>query len=238
VGASARKRRKNKRVADTGRREVDEIVADMIRLAGCRGVKIFKRKDRVVTDRQLIEQLVRRRIEDLRAALPPFTGNETRNAKFAKDLRKQIDTLKRMLTDGPAHTSHIFGDRFWSLWDWQGTAIEINPQTRDYIAQEPPKRFIEELDRIRTRCDLIIGLNVGKHGGIKHQHEHAAIASLEVLKAAASYTGTKPKLGYSLDGRLNRIASLFLEAVTGEYVTDLRRACRAVVTRLRTKTQN
>src|SRR5262249_61030850 len=119
-----------------------------------------------------------------------------------------------------------------------------NPQRRNYIEQGPGlrlKRFREGLDLIRWQCDLMSEL--GKHGGAKHRHQHAAIASVEVLEAAASYAEGRYVrfeelgLGCSATGRFCRIASLFWEAVNkDDYDADLRRACMAVV-RLRAKTK-
>lgn len=232
--APASKRSKKKPVAETieptGRRSDDEIVADIIKLSGCRGIKLVDSHD----DRELVELYVWKLIEWLRTDLPPFTGNREQNRKFATKLRKQLDELECTLEKAAA----VLGDRFWSLCWFQGTAIELNPQTRNYIEQDPLKRFREWLDLIRSRCDLMFGT----HGGVKHLHEHAAKAGVEVLEAAASFAGGRHVrfeelgLGCSPTGRFCRIASLFLEAVTGEYDLDLRRACKAVV-RLRAKPQ-
>src|SRR5262249_47442115 len=105
-------------------------------------------------------------------------------------------------------------------------------------APERLKRFRKTLELIRSRCDLIIESELGKHAGVKHQHEHAAKASLAVLEAAASYAGTELRVSCSPTGRFCQIASLFLEAATGEYNADLPRACEAVAsTRMRTKTK-
>src|SRR5262249_25088259 len=151
----------------------DEIIADIIRLAGYPPVGA----------------LVRRRISDLRTAAPePFSGNRRETVEYAKDLRKQIKKLERLLK---APQSRFLVDRFWSLWsreDARGSAIEINPKTRGYIAQESPrlKHLAEELSLFRSRCDQIIALKLGKHGNIKSQQASAAIASREVLEVVAS----------------------------------------------------
>src|SRR5262245_22278195 len=103
--------------APANKRSDNEIVADIVKLTGCRGIRIVDSRD----DRELVELYVRRLIKDLRAALPPFTGKQEQNRKLAK-LRKQIDELERTSETAPV----IFSDRFWSLWNFQGTAIELN----------------------------------------------------------------------------------------------------------------
>src|SRR5262249_56447803 len=117
-----------------GRRDDNEIVADIIKLTGCRGIKLLvDGRD----DRDLTELYVRKLIEWLRTELPPFTGNREQNRKFATGLREQINKLEHTLERAPA----IFGDRFWSLSRFQGTPMELNPPPPNYIEQDPGLRL-------------------------------------------------------------------------------------------------
>jgi hypothetical protein len=189
--------------------------------------------------RQWVERHVRRRINDLRTAPLPFTGNQKKNVEYANEVRRQIDKLVRILKKPPSgfFSSALFGERFWSLLDRQEqeaerTAIEFNPQTRSYIAQEEPvhlKLFAAELNRLRSRCDRIIALKLGQHGSVEYRKEHAAIASREILEAVASNTGTELRLTDSPTGKFCLVASLLFEAATGEHNADMRRACKPIL---------
>jgi len=97
--------------APPGKRSTDEIVAEIISIVGY----------------PPIEMLVRRRIADLQQPLPPFAGNRRQNVEYAKDLRRQITKLERMLR---ASRSQLLGDRFWSLAGTLGSGVEFNPQVR------------------------------------------------------------------------------------------------------------
>src|SRR5262249_45986775 len=118
------------------KRSDGEIIADIINLVDYPPVRV----------------LVERRIDDLRRMLPPFTGNQKENREYAKGLREQIIELQRTLEN---RQSFLLKARFWQLWYEQGTAFEINPQTRDYIAQEPAP-LTKELSWLRALCDEII----------------------------------------------------------------------------------
>jgi hypothetical protein len=209
--------------APANKRSDDEIVADILKFANCLAG----------------EKLVRRLIEYLRADLPPITGNRKQNAAFVRELRKQIDKLEQILETAPNEFAlpAVFGDRFWSLWVQQDLMFIINPQTRSYIEQdgERLKRFLGELHHIRSRCNDIIKLKLGAHAHLKNQHVHAAYAAKALFEVAAAESRTKPRLTSSPTSKFCRVASLFLEAATGEYDLDLQRACEAV---LRTKIPN
>jgi len=203
--------------ASPSRRNDKEIIGAIIKETGDRSV----------------EPLIKRRISDLRACLPPFTGNRTDNVEYANDLREQIIDLQRTLKKPQ---SFLLKARFWQLWDAQGTGIEINPQTRDWIAQEPAP-LTRELNWLHELCDAIIEYKPGKHGNTEHQHIAAAIVSSEVLEAVALHAGRKFRLHFSPTGKFIKIARLFHEAVTGERDADLERACKTLKAHLDTKTQ-
>src|SRR5262249_22750476 len=204
------------RAPTTNKRSTDEIVAEIMKFVGCPEVEVY----------------VRKLIDHLRTKPPPFSGNRKENVERAKDLRKRMKKLERMLK---APQSQFLGDRFWSVF-WSplympGDVIELNPQTRTYIAQESPrlKHFAEELSFFSSRCDQIIKLKLGQHGAVKYQQRLAVSASRAILREAASYTGTEVRLTVSPTGKLSLIASLFFEAATGKYDADLRQACKAVL---------
>jgi len=199
------------------KRSDGEIIADIINLVDYPPVRV----------------LVERRIDDLRRMLPPFTGNQKENREYAKGLREQIIELQRTLEN---RQSFLLKARFWQLWYEQGTAFEINPQTRDYIAQEPAP-LTKELSWLRELCDEIIKFEPGKHGNTEHQQNAAAIASSEVLEAVALHAGRKFRLHFSPTGKFIKIARLFHEAVTGEQDADLERACKTLKAHLDAKTQ-
>jgi hypothetical protein len=223
------------------KRSTEEIVGDIIKLVGDFLKRVPDQSERE-RQRQWVEVHVRRRISDLCTAPPPFTGKQRENVEYANEVRGQIDNLVRTLESPPSgfFSSALFGERFWALLEQDQesgrTAIEFNPQTQSYIAQEPMrlKLFFEELNRIRSRCDKIIALKLGQHGNVAYRKEHAAIASCEILETVASNTGTALRLNDSPTGSLCLIASLLFEAATGEYDADMRRQCKAV---LSTKTK-
>jgi hypothetical protein len=230
--------------APVNKRSEDEIVADIIDHMGYFLKRVLDRPERE-RQRQRVQMHVRRRITDLRTAPLPFSGNQKKNVEYANDLRRQIDKLARTLERPPSEffSSALFGERFWSLLEIQEqeaerTAIEFNPQTQNYIAQEEPahlKLFLAELNRLRSRCDRIIGRKLGQHGNINYRKEHAAIASREILEDVASNTGTKLRLTDAPTGKFCLVASLLFEAATGKHNADMRRACKAV---LRGKLEN
>jgi hypothetical protein len=202
--------------APANKRSTDEIVAEIMKLVGCPEVEVY----------------VRRLIDHLRTKPPPFSGNRKENTERAKDLRKRMKKLVRMLK--APHSRFFLGDRFWSVF-WSplympGDVIELNPQTRTYIAQESPrlKHLAEELSFFSSRCDQIIKLKLGQHGRVKYQQRFAASASRAILREAAN-RGTELRLTDSPTGKLCLIASLFFEAATGKYDAHLRQACKAVL---------
>jgi len=211
--------------APAHKRSDGEIIDDILKFADCLCGK----------------KLIRRLIADLRADLLPITGNKTQNAAFAKKVRKQIDKLEQILeTEAPNKfvLPAIFGDRFWSLWCWgrpvgpqePDLIFAINPRTRNYLEEDAgPKLFLADLRRARSRCNTVIELQLGAHGGLDHRHVHAALAAKALLEAAATEAGTEPRLTYSPTGPFCRVASLFWEAASDEYDMDLQRACKAVL---------
>jgi hypothetical protein len=229
--------------APTNKRSTDEIVAEIIDHVGyfLKGVLDQSERER---QRRWVEMHVRRRISDLRTKPLPFTGNQKKNVAYANEVRRQIDKLVRILKKPPNRffSSALFGERFWSLLDRQEqeverTAIEFNPQTQSYIAQDEPvhlKLFAAELNRLRSQCDRIIALRLGQHGSVEYRKEHAAIASREILEDVASNTGTDWQPTGAPTGKFCLVASLLFEAATGKHDADMRRHCKAV---LRTKTK-
>jgi hypothetical protein len=215
--------------APASKRSRDEIIKDIIRYMKCPPeVAPF------------VEPITKRLINDLCAASGPFSGNRKENTLDATELRDQIAKLERKLKrlSGSFLLSILFEERFWQVWAAaSGGLMEINANTRAYIAQERTRqnRFIEELGRLRAQCDELIKRRPGEHGSVKYERKLAAKASFVVLEGAASHTGTKLRLGRSRTSKFVKVASLFLEAATGEYNTDLRWACGEVLAELRAK---
>jgi len=213
----------------TSTRSEGEIVRDIIKCVEC-PTKVTP----------YIRPLVHRLIGDLRKLLEPFTGNQKKNIEFAEKLRNQIIKLEGILKNTPSSflSSFLFEERFWQIWvDAQGTPIEINANTRDYIAQERPHQdqFAAILGRLRVRCDEIVSLKPGEHGSIKYQQRHAAWASFTTLEAAALHTGTELQLTCSPTSKFVEAARLFHEAATGEYDANLLVACKALKAELDAK---
>jgi len=216
--------------APVSKRSDDEIIADIMKVAGLRGFIIGEDpKHRRIRS---IKPLVSKLIDNLRADPPPFTGNRKINREYARDLREQIDKLKKTLGRAPKPLSAVLfaPELFFQLAEQQGTALGINPQTRSYLSQTPTRLavLLAQLDWLRVRCDQIIKIKLGTHGALDHKKLHAAIAGQEVLEFVAAVTGERPSLAVSLTSDYCRISSLFFEAATGRHVSDFRQACETV----------
>jgi|SRR5262245_6414829 len=211
--------------APASKRSDDEIVADIMKAAGVRGIIINRRI-------KPIKPFVLKLINDLRAELAPFTGHRKINEEYARDLRKQTDKLKKILARAPKPMSAaLFApEMFFQLAMLQGTMLGINSQTRSYLSQTPTRlaALLAELDWLRAQCDQIIKIKLGAHKALDHRKLHAAIASRDLLEFVANHTGSEPSLTCSLTSKYCRIASLFFEAATGRYVGDFRRPCETV----------
>src|SRR5262245_77025 len=209
--------------APANKRSTDEIVAEIIKRVEC--------PPKVAP---LVQRIVWRLMTDLRTAPEPFSDNQKENVEFAEKFHNEITKLKDMLKSAPKNPfvlSVIFEERFWQVWwDEQTTPIAINANTKRYITQERTRqnRFTEKLDRLRARCKEIINQKPGQHGGIKHQHRHAALASFVILESVAGHTRTKLQLTCSPTSKFVDVARLFVEAATGEHDVDPRRACEAL----------
>jgi hypothetical protein len=209
--------------APAERHSTDEIVAEIMKTVKCPPGETAKH----------IEVYVRKLIDDLCVKPPPFTGSRRDNTEYLKDLRKEADKFRKMLGKAPKPlAAALFApERFGPLHALHGTALGINPMTRDYLAQEPARLAYvnSELDRICAQCDYLLRHRFGKHGAIETQQRHAAIASRTILEAVASLTGAEPPaLSCSPTSDFCEVARLFLEATTGEHGKSLQRACEAV----------
>jgi hypothetical protein len=187
-----------------------------------------------------ILRIVSRLIGDLRTLREPFMGNQKDNVKYAEELHYLITKLEQKLKNMPNSVlaSFLFGERFWQVWaDAQGTPVEINANTRSYIAQERlhQNHFAAILSRLRIQCDEIIKREPGIHGAIKYQQRHAARAGQVILETAATHKLKKLRLTCSETSKFVRIASLFHEAATGEYDANLLVACKALKAELDAK---
>jgi|SRR6516164_6311934 hypothetical protein len=213
----------------TNGHRTDEITSEIIKRAEC--------PPKVAS---FVQRIVQRLISDLRTAPERFSGIQKKNVAFAEKLRKEITKLEYTLKSAPDPfvLSILFEERFWQLW-WnrQNTPIAINANTKQYIAQERAHQnhFAAILDRLRARCDEIVNLKPGEHGGIKYQQRHAAMASFAALEAVAQLTGTELQLTVSPTSTFVEIACLFHEAATGEYVANLLVACKALKAELDAK---
>jgi hypothetical protein len=189
----------------------DEIIADIIKLTG---------------EPERIRALAHKLIDDLRIVCPPLTGNKKSNLEWARDLRKRVTAVKKMLRGAPDPLlAFIFApEKFWSAWVWQNTPIENDPKVRDYLAQKPERlaQLIAELDRICAECGHIISLKPGVHGSVRYQQERAAIASRAVMEHCGK------RLSCSRSSTYCKVAALFFEAASGKYDQDLLRACETV----------
>jgi hypothetical protein len=210
--------------APAPKRSTDEIVTEIIE----------------ILDAPEFEALVRKMIDYLLASCLPFIGNRRDNKDRLKELRERTTKYKKMLgkIPEPLRTALFSPEFFGSLFALgvvPGAALEVNPQTRDYLRQRKPVRLthlVEMLDWLCTQCDQAIQHNLGTHGRVNYQKQLAANASRDVLETAINHYSQK-KLSFADldDSDYCRIASLFFEAMTGKYNCSLRRQCRNVAPR-------
>jgi hypothetical protein len=221
--------------APASKRSDGEIVDDILKVAGERGI--------VIGDRRIksVKPFVLKLIDCLRAELPPFTGNRKINAEYARDLRKQIDKLQKILRRPPKPLPAVLfaPEMFFRLAELQGSMLGINPQTRGYLSRTPTRLavLLLQLDWLRAQCDQIIGIKLGTHEALEQRKLDAAIAARELLEFVAVVTARKLPLSWGhRTSKYCKLAALFFEAATGEYGADLRRQCEtAVPTPHRTK---
>jgi hypothetical protein len=201
------------------RRDLDEIIADIMELMDCPDVP--------PTVREVLRDCTRRLIDDLRATSSTFpgtfTGVETENVEYAEEVRDLVDKLRRKLTTRPE--SRFLNERFWSLGNTQGDTIEFNPQTRKYIAQDMRLTFlVQGLDWLRVQCERIKEFEIGEHASVQPELRHAASAARMMVQEATNLADIKLR---STD--FYRLASLFYEATTGKGGADMRWACQAIL---------
>jgi hypothetical protein len=210
------------------KRSDEEIVDDILKVIDVRGIIIGEDpKNRRIAP---IKPLVLKLIDCLRAELRPFTGHRKDNEEYAKELREQIDRFRKILTRAPKPLSAaLFApEMFFQLAELQGSMLGINPQTRTYLSQTPTRLalLLAQLDWLRAQCDQVIENKLGTHKALDQRKLDAAIASRELLEFAANVTGRKLTLSWGhRSSKYCELASLFFEAATGEYGTDLRRQC-------------
>jgi hypothetical protein len=240
--------------ASSARRSDDEIIADIIKETGKKEMLKPVSASELAEYRLSIKALCHKLIDDLRKDYPPLAGYRKQNVEWTRDLHKKITAVKKKLAASNPLLAPIFApERFWSLWPWQGTAVEIDAKARDYITQKPERlaQLLAELDRICAECDHIISLNAnprdyvsveknaegatvsrthartaGRHASVGHQQERAAIASRAVMEFCGRRRG-KP-LSCSRSSVYCKVAALFYEAVSGKHGQDLLRACQTV----------
>src|SRR5262249_2546045 len=180
--------------APASKRSDDDIVADIMKVAGIRGIIIGA--DPKTRRIRPVKPFVLKLINCLRAELASFTGHRKINEEYARDLRKQIDKLKKVLARAPKPMSAaLFApEMFFRLAMLQGTMLGINPQTRNYLSQTPTRlaALLAQLDWLRAQCDQIIEIKLGTHKGLDRRKLHAAIASREVLAFVAAHTKKEP----------------------------------------------
>jgi hypothetical protein len=210
------------------KRSNEEIVDDIMKVADVKGIIIGEDpKNRRIKP---IRPFVLKLIQCLRAELPPFTGNRKINEEHARDLRKQIDKLKRTITRAPKPLSAVLfaPEMFSRLATRQGSMLGINPQTRDYLAQTPTRLafLLAQLDWLRAQCAQIIEIKLGTHKALDQRKLDAAIAARELLEFVANVTERKLSLSWGHQtSKYCKLASLFFEAASGECGADLRRQC-------------
>jgi hypothetical protein len=194
--------------APAERRSADEIATAIADEVGDPLVKVFA------------ETL----IDYLRIKGQPLTGNRKRNKQSAVRLRKQLEAAKKTVKAAPKElVSFIFDEGSGPLFIvGPGTPLELDPNARKSLAQEPEKSFIEELDRRIARCGHATAARIGKRANEKYPQQRAAIASRAIMERV----GLPPTI--SETSEYCTVASLFFEAMTGKDEQDLRRACRAV----------
>jgi hypothetical protein len=168
--------------APSNQRSDKEIIDALIREAGGRYIK------------PPLELLIKRRIDDLRELISPFTGNRKDNRDYLRDLIKDCDELKKRLTRAPWPLSGALSKpEMFNSQVADHTGIGINLQTR-LIAQWPSRltNLLRDLDSWRARCEQLQAH--GTHKNLDYRKVGAAIAAREVLEQIAAMTGKKLSL--------------------------------------------
>jgi len=95
----------------------------------------------------------------------------------------------------------------------------------------PPDRaefFAKEIKRLRKRTTLLLEHKVGRHHSYDLVKDHAAVCAYRLMEKLS-----KHRIASSKDSPFRTIASRAYEAVTGIPDADLKRACDAVLARMR-----
>jgi len=197
-------------------RSVDEIAQEIVtKLGAGRTIVIGE------TVRRLINNL--RQIKDK----PPEFGNRSENLEYLRELRSDIDRLRKTL--GRVPNDNLFLTLF-------APELKIRaPDSRGSSAAQALDAMMEDaetqygdhvlmLDGLGDRCDQVAGARPGTHKNFGQQQFRAALAA-RVLMATA---GKKATSG-TWQSLYRQIAVLFYEATTDEQVVDMERACDAVL---------
>jgi hypothetical protein len=152
------------------------------------------------------------------AKFPPLVGYERSNKKFARRLKAWLEAgdeiFAAMPEDYPAFVLYAPPGPLNSEQQLLAAAdlAEIRKATLGTL-----------LGDLRSRCEAVIKGGIGEHGSAGYQQERAAIAAREMCEQ----TG-KPLAWSSSTSPYRKAASLFYEAITGEYDHELERACEFI----------
>lgn len=155
------------------------------------------------------------------AKLPPLTGHERSNRKFAKRLKAWLEEGDKLLAPMPADSSPLL------LFAPPGLLRSEEDILRaGHLAEIKKATLAVMLNDLRSRCEWIISSGIGEHGSAGYQQERAAIAARELCEI------TSKSLAWSSSTSDYRVAaSLFYEVITGEYDHSIERACKFIAER-------
>jgi hypothetical protein len=176
-----------------------------------------------------IGQIVRRFINNLRQIKdePPEFGYRTENLEYLEELRSDIDRFRKTL--GRVPNDNLFLTLFAPELkirapDRRGSSVV---QALDSMMEDAETEYgdlVLRLGGLGDRCAQIAGARPGKDKRFGQQQSRAALASRVLL----AKVGKKATSG-TWQSLYRQVAALFYEAMTGEPVVDIKRACDDVL---------
>jgi hypothetical protein len=184
-------------------RSDDDIIADIVQACGGSNPTIKGHVDELFAG-----------VRELAKYPFPLAGYRRDNEKFVRKVRKWIEDGEGLLSAAPD------GFNFHMLF------APEKSRSIDAMLQEAGQRYgtlAAILAGVRDRCSWMAETKIGEHRSSGFPQERAAIAAGELMKRCGL------PLAYSSRTSPYRVvASLFFEAMTGEYDRDMERACEAM----------
>jgi len=162
--------------AETPNRTTEEIVADIAVELG---------------DDPAIKANIRSMVKVVRDLkdLSPMVGNRRANAKFAKQVLKQIDELEKLFANPP--DGAVLEMLFASKQSLQSLPVDPSVERAEAVAWEAETWRQDWLGSQRTRCEWIITDKIGESGNIGNKQRKAAIAARGLCKIGRQAAGVE-----------------------------------------------